>query len=493
MKGVRMKKLFLLIVTVALCFAFTAPALAVGDFEIDANGVLTKYHGSGVDVVIPNEVTSIGNSAFLNCRSLNSVTIPLGVSIISDYAFNWCVNLVSIDIPDSVTYIGDYAFDACSSLTKVKIPYGVTCINGASFQDCYSLKTVIIPDSVTSIEGWAFATCNSLSDIYYGGNETQWRAIKNGKGNTPLTKATIHYNSADAQPTISTPIVNVLVNDMPVPWTDALPFIDANNRTMVPLRAVAEALGLTVDWNGAKREAIFTNGTNTIYFPIGNNAARTGDGGTVQMNTAAVIVNDRTFAPIRYLAEYFGYTVGWDGDTRTVIINPVRNSEVEETLSTVWFDAYKEFLFTDAFLSAGQQYVMGSTDWGTDSAYSVALYDMDVDGIPELKISNGEVSRAGRCAYLYSFDGSKVVYLGIGPTDAFYNTDSRTGIYGYYRMSPDEINCTLYEKDGFSIKTTNKGQYSDITWPKNFVLLYGENIESIRSTGWDVFVSNAGF
>ncbi len=83
---------------------------------------------------------------------------------------------------------------------------------------------------------------------------------------------------------------------------------------------MAEALGLTVDWDGAKREAIFTNGTKTIYFPIGSSKARTGDGGTVQMDTAAVIVNDRTFAPIRYLAEYFGFDVGWDGASRTVMI-----------------------------------------------------------------------------------------------------------------------------------------------------------------------------
>jgi hypothetical protein len=114
--------------------------------------------------------------------------------------------------------------------------------------------------------------------------------------------------------------VGVTVNGAAVVWTDAAPFINADSRTMVPLRAVAEALGLTVNWDGAAREAIFTDGAKTLYFPIGSSAARSGDGGTVQMDTAAVIVNDRTYAPIRYLAEFFGRTVDWDGDTRTVII-----------------------------------------------------------------------------------------------------------------------------------------------------------------------------
>ena len=111
---------------------------------------------------------------------------------------------------------------------------------------------------------------------------------------------------------------SVTVGGDVVQWTDARPFIDANNRTMVPLRAVADAMGLQVSWHAADREAVFTDGSKVIYFPIGSSAARTGDGGSVQMDTTAVIANDRTYAPIRYLAEYFGYEVGWDEATRTV-------------------------------------------------------------------------------------------------------------------------------------------------------------------------------
>ena len=113
---------------------------------------------------------------------------------------------------------------------------------------------------------------------------------------------------------------DVTVKGTPVNWTDAAPFIDANNRTMVPLRAVGETLGLTVSWDSAAREAVFTDGVKTIFFPIDSNTARAGDGSTVQMDTAAVIVDSRTYAPIRYLAEFFGYKVGWDSGTRTVII-----------------------------------------------------------------------------------------------------------------------------------------------------------------------------
>ena len=57
-----------------------------------------------------------------------------------------------------------------------------------------------------------------------------------------------------------------------------------------------------------------------VYFPIGSTEARTGGGDRIPMDTAAVIVSDRTYAPVRYLAEFFGYDVGWDGASRTVLI-----------------------------------------------------------------------------------------------------------------------------------------------------------------------------
>ena len=113
--------------------------------------------------------------------------------------------------------------------------------------------------------------------------------------------------------------ISVRVGEEKVGWTDALPFIDENDRTLVPLRAVANALGLSVSWDASAREAVFSKNGRTIRFPIGNQTAFTTEG-VLQMDTAAIIRNDRTYAPIRYLAEYFGSTVGWDAAARTVLI-----------------------------------------------------------------------------------------------------------------------------------------------------------------------------
>ena len=110
-------------------------------------------------------VTSIGDEAFLYCRSLTSITIPNSVTSIGDEAFSYCSSLTSITIPNSVTSIGSSAFSYCSSLTSVTIGESVTSIGERAFQDCRSLTSITIPNSVTSIGDKAFQDCRSLTSI----------------------------------------------------------------------------------------------------------------------------------------------------------------------------------------------------------------------------------------------------------------------------------------------------------------------------------------
>ncbi len=152
-------------------------------------------------ITIGNSVTSIGNSAFGYCTSLKSITIPDSVTSIDWHAFEACELLESITIPDSVTYIGDNAFYKCTSLTSINvnagnenyasvdgvlfnkdktelicypegkeatayaIPDGVTSIDDGAFKNCTLLESITIPDSVTSIGSKAFSKCTSLESI----------------------------------------------------------------------------------------------------------------------------------------------------------------------------------------------------------------------------------------------------------------------------------------------------------------------------------------
>ena len=114
--------------------------------------------------------------------------------------------------------------------------------------------------------------------------------------------------------------IRVSVGGRMVSWSDAAPFIEGN-RVMVPLSAVANALGLSVNWNAYTRTASFSDGGRTLTFSIGGTTAMDNNGGVIQMDTPAIIARNRTFAPIRYLAEFFGRQVSWDPATRTVSIS----------------------------------------------------------------------------------------------------------------------------------------------------------------------------
>lgn len=110
-------------------------------------------------------VTSIGDSAFSYCLSMDSITIPESITSIGNKAFWECHGLTSITIPESVTSIGEKAFLGCIGLTSITIPKGVTSINNGTFSSCEGLTSITIPEGVISISRSAFYNCSNLTSI----------------------------------------------------------------------------------------------------------------------------------------------------------------------------------------------------------------------------------------------------------------------------------------------------------------------------------------
>ena len=108
-------------------------------FDKDKNAIISFRDKDTTSYIIPDYVTSIGDSAFQFCSSLSSVVLPDGVTSIGDSAFEGCTSLSSVVFPDSVTSIGDSAFNECDSLRSVVLPDGVTSIGDNAFQFCSSL------------------------------------------------------------------------------------------------------------------------------------------------------------------------------------------------------------------------------------------------------------------------------------------------------------------------------------------------------------------
>lgn len=97
------------------------------------------------------------------------------------------------------------------------------------------------------------------------------------------------------------------------------PPIIRDGRTLLPIRAVIEALEGSVSWDPVNRKATVTLGTHTVEVWIGSREARV-DGVTVALDVAAMIVNSRTLLPLRFVTENLGCTVTWDPIGRTVTI-----------------------------------------------------------------------------------------------------------------------------------------------------------------------------
>ncbi len=93
-----------------------------------------------------------------------------------------------------------------------------------------------------------------------------------------------------------------------------------NDRTLVPIRAIIESMGGIVGWDSEKREVSLDYNGDKIWLVIDSTAAYL-NGSERELDTAPCIINDRTMLPIRFIAESFGFEVGWDGDTQTVTIS----------------------------------------------------------------------------------------------------------------------------------------------------------------------------
>ena len=120
------------------------------------------FIGTGLTTItIPTNVTSIGDSVFMECKNLEDVVFetPSRVETIGDATFRDCTSLSFITIPSSITTISDSLFYNCTNLATVNIPNGVKTIGDKSFYKCTTLRTLTIPASVTRIRNFAFNSC----------------------------------------------------------------------------------------------------------------------------------------------------------------------------------------------------------------------------------------------------------------------------------------------------------------------------------------------
>ncbi len=138
-----------------------------------------------IDLIIPDSVeyagltyavTTVGEEAFVNDNTIESLTTTSVLKEIGARAFMFCINLEEVNLADGIETIGDAAFFGCNAFTSFNIP-----------------------GTVKYVGYKAFAECAGLTDIYYDGTKAQWNALPN-IGMAGIAKSvTIHFNDGETE------------------------------------------------------------------------------------------------------------------------------------------------------------------------------------------------------------------------------------------------------------------------------------------------------
>ncbi len=187
--------------------------------------------------------------------------------------------------------------------------------------DQAAAATGVVTGSVVNIRAGAGTQYAVTGTLYKNTTLTiisqsgEWYQIQYGKTVGWVNQSLLSV--AQAKPTTpsaaKTPIVILDGQQMQF----EVPPIVENGRTLVPLRAIFEAMGAQVDWNNATQTVTATRGSTTVVLTIGSTSP-TVNGQAWPLDVPAKTVNDRTLAPLRFIGEALGGTVTWDEAAYTV-------------------------------------------------------------------------------------------------------------------------------------------------------------------------------
>lgn len=254
------------------------------------------------------------------------------------------------------------------------------------------------------------------------------------------------------------------------------PFIDENDRTLVPFRAALEAFGAEVDWDQATRTAKAVKGDITVEVPIGE-AYIVKNGEEIENDTVAIIKNDRTYLPIRAIMEAFGADVQWDRNLRTVVITsePIdaKANVLEANEKQYEWENYDMKILMNMSIAVPEegdmdiQMVMNATAFNSPMKLSSdALMIMEVEGM-QIPIPIMEM-------YMVAEDNKMISYTG--------NLDQNTGklIWIVQEIEDDSL-AELLDPDNEEIKELNRQSVKDVKYLGNYSIA-GKDLEKYEVT-----------
>ena len=317
------------------------------DFVIVENTLL-RYTGNDKNPKVPEGVKSITQDGFSFC-DIDTVTLPQSLEKIEKRAFT-CTTLKEITIPKNVDTIESWAFYMCPYMEKVTFEGAPKNIEEYPLDGYYinydHKENVIFKDQNIKLPENFYSNADEyvLDGFYVLFKEhtgidlpkvnkkdesvsTAKETLKPTSSVTPTQEPTVTVKPSETtSPIVETSAptakpkkltvetgnaVTVKVDSTDVVFPDAQPFVDENGRTQVPIRAVSEMLDCKVDWDDTSKTATITKENGDVVKVTLGSDVLTVNNKSSQMDTTAIIKDDRTFIPVRFVAEALGLEVEW--------------------------------------------------------------------------------------------------------------------------------------------------------------------------------------
>ncbi|MBE7049949.1 MAG: copper amine oxidase N-terminal domain-containing protein [Ruminococcaceae bacterium] len=208
-----------------------------------------------------------------------------------------------------------------------------------------------------------------------------------------------------------------------------------DGRTLIPVRAVVEEMGGTVDWDAANNMAILSYSGKTIKLVINSNIAYLNDVKET-LDVAPVVMNGRTMLPIRFIAESFGFDVDWRELTQQIVItgNSVKDDDKNVSINYALLSCIgktKEEITGQYGNIVGSEYWMGGKYYIYDNLKSQIFYE-NPDGVYDYN-KNDDVESSERCLHMF-VNLSELLNT---PNKKKYTVEELQHILGNYEFSDD--------------------------------------------------------
>lgn len=291
--------------------------------------IIAKFSGKGIDS-IETVVAKVNKVLYIAERKVDSILLGVQEQKLSDVVIDEAVSSALAEGNYTFKVYPEYkglSFKSAKLTNTGNISLSLSSVKGNEIK--FKVKssstvpsTITLSDLKVTIDQFAYDGDYILQLVEDKNPETVLEEVKLFNVNPSAKEDTTTSTKKDSVEFVLGQEVYSLIKDGKTTKVglDVAPYT-SRNRTMLPVRAVAEVLDVDVDWNNETKTITLTSKdkSKTILLTLGN-ATMLVNGKEVMLDATPEIKNERTFLPIRYITQALNAQIEWDNDTQTVRI-----------------------------------------------------------------------------------------------------------------------------------------------------------------------------